>query len=236
MVDVLHCIGLSILALELMTLLAKSARQVVIACGILGVLAFALAPLGERLDATGAWRPLVSYVSHQGGSLFPLLPWAGYVFAGIVVGEIALPRGTRTRVDLPIPRLAACATVVLLIALIAHFSPFSFVTDATSRNSEPAFDVLKLGVVLTIVTVLAVIGRRIRTLPRFLQILAGESLILYVVHLVIVYGAGIGLARSIGHTLPITAALPIAFGMVIAMAFVGLGWFRLKQWRKAARA
>ncbi len=235
MVDVLQCIGLCIAALELMTIFAKSARQVVIASAVLGLLAFTLAPLGERLDPSGAWRPLVNYVSHQGGSLFPVLPWAGFVFAGVIAGELALPRGTRTPIDVPLPRLIAITVTVLLAALVLDRLPLSFVTEQTSRNAEPAFNVLKLGVVLAIVTLLAAIGRRIPRLPRFLQILAGESLILYVVHLMVLYGAGVGLYRIIGRTLPLAVAIPTGFAMITIMAFVGLGWFRLKAWRKAAR-
>ncbi len=235
MVDVLQCIGLCIAALELMTIFAKSARQVVIASAVLGLLAFTLAPLGERLDPSGAWRPLVNYVSHQGGSLFPVLPWAGFVFAGVIAGELALPSGTRTPIDLPLPRLIAITVSVLLAALVLDRLPLSFVTEQTSRNAEPAFNVLKLGVVLAIVTLLAAIGRRIPRLPRFLQILAGESLILYVVHLMVLYGAGVGLYRIIGRTLPLAVAIPTGFAMITIMAFVGLGWFRLKAWRKAAR-
>lgn len=235
MVDVLQCIGLCIAALELMTLFAKSARQVVTISAVLGVLAFTLAPLGERLDPSGAWRPLVNYVSHQGGSLFPVLPWAGFVFAGIVVGELALPKGTRTPADFPLPRLVVCAILVLGIALVADALPLSLLTEETSHNSEPAFNLLKLGVVLSIVTLLAVIGRRIPRLPRFLQILAGESLILYVVHLVILYGAGVGLYRWVGRTLPLPVAIATGFAMAVVMACIGLGWYRLKAWRKERR-
>lgn len=236
MVDVLQCIGLCIATLELLTLFAKSARQVVTVSAVLGVLAFALAPLGERLDPSGAWRPLVNYLTHQGGSLFPLLPWAGFVFAGVVVGEIALPNGTRTSADTPLPRLVLSAIAVLALALVANLAPFSLAVEETSRNSEPAFNLLKLGVVLAIVTLLAAIGRRITRLPRALQILAGESLVLYVVHLLILYGAGVGLYRTIGHSLPLPAAIATGFAMVAVMVPIGLGWFRLKEWRKERRA
>jgi uncharacterized membrane protein len=235
MVDVLQCIGLSIAALELMTLFAKSARQVVGACAVLGALALVLAPLGERLDPSGTWRPLVNYLTHQGGSLFPLLPWAAFVFAGVVVGQLALPQGVRTPSDLPLPRLMTCAAAVLGLALLAHALPFSLLVEETSRNSEPAFNLLKLGVVLAIVTLLAAVGRAIPRLPRVLQVLAGESLIIYVVHLVMVYGAGVGLRSLVGPTLPLPAAMLAGFAMIALMVFVGLGWFRVKSWREARR-
>lgn len=236
MVDVLHCIGLSIAALELMTLLAKSARQVVVASALLAALAFALAPLGERLDPSGAWRPLVNYVTHRGGSLFPVLPWCGYLLAGTAAGALALPNGTRTPAHVPLPRLAALTAIVLAVSAAADLAPFSLVIEPASHNARPAFNLLKLGIVLAIVTLLAALGRRIARLPRSLQILAGESLIVYVAHLLVLYGAGVGLSSTIGHTLSLPLAIAAGFAMALLMAFVGLGWFRLKAWRKAHRA
>jgi uncharacterized membrane protein len=233
MVDVLQCIGACILTLELLTLFARRSRQVVIASGVLALLAFALAPLGERLDPSGAWRPLVNYVTHQGGSLFPLLPWAGYVFAGVALGEYVLPHGTRTAPEHPTPRLAIAGALVLAIAGLAQLVPITLTDEATSANARPAFTLWKLGFVIAIVLGLALLGRRIRRIPRFLEILAGESLILYVSHLFVLYGVGIGLHRWFGHTLSLWASFAIATAMVFAMSAVGLGWNRFKAWREA---
>ena len=231
--DVLQCIGICILVLEAATVFAKSPRQVVYVAAALALTCHALGPLGERLDPNGPFRFAINYVTHQGGSLFPLTPWAGHVFAGVVVGEIALPQGTRTDLDLPLPRLVLCSLAVLAVAGIAELVPWTFVTEQTSRNSQPAFTLLKLGVVLGIISLLAVIGRRITRLPRFLQVLAGESLMLYVFHLLVIYGSGIGLYRMVGHTLSFGAAFGVALVMIASTATVGLGWFRLKKWNEA---
>src|SRR5690606_11901834 len=111
-------------------------------------LAFALAPLGERLSPEGPWRFAINYLTHQGGSLFPLTPWAGFVMMGVVVGEIALPNGTRTDPDRPVSRLLALTAATLALAGIAELSPFTWVTEGISRSAEPAFNLTKLGVVL----------------------------------------------------------------------------------------
>lgn len=231
--DVLQCIGLCIIALEGLVVLLREPRHVVIAAGVLATLAFGLAPLGDRLDPSGPLRFLTHYLTHRGGSLFPLTPWAGFVMAGVVAAEIALPQGTRTPPEFPIPRLVALSAGALALSVLCDVSPLTWVTEATSRNAEPAFNLQKLGAVLAIVAALALVGRHIERLPKPLTILAGESLMLYAFHLLVLYGAGVGLYRVIGHTLSLPAAIGVAAAMIAVTAAVGLGWFYLKAWRAA---
>lgn len=234
--DVLQCIGICILVLQTCVVVMKKPQHVVWAAATMAVLAFSLAPLGERLSPDGPFRFAINYLTHQGGSLFPLTPWAGFVMSGVVVGEIVLPQGTRTPVEYPLPRLVGVTAVVLLIAGLAHWAPLSLIIESTSRNAHPAFNVMKLGVVLGIISVLGVIGRRIRRLPRFLQILAGESLMLYVFHLMVIYGSGVGLYRLIGHSLSLPEAFMVALGMILLSGTVGLLWFRTKRYARERSA
>lgn len=229
--DVLQCIGVSILVLQAIVVVAKRREHVVWIAAALAALAFALAPLGERLSPEGPWRFAINYLTHQGGSLFPLTPWAGFVMIGVVVAEIALPHGTRTDPDRPVPRLIALTALALSLAAIAELVPFTWVTEGISRSAEPAFNLTKLGVVLGIITLLAIVGRRIERLPRVLQILAGESLVLYVFHLLVIYGSGVGLYHVVGRSLSLSAALLVALALILVTAAVGLGWHRLKQHR-----
>lgn len=91
--DILPCIGVSLLiALPLMAGLA--ARPTVLATSLLVLAAgvFAVAPLFEHV--TGPW----ANVLNRSGSLhpvFPLVPWAGYVFLGGAVGALT---ASQTRV------------------------------------------------------------------------------------------------------------------------------------------
>lgn len=81
-IDILHCIGLSLLiALPLLALLATRPRVLRWVALALALVCFALAPLAETW--TGPWAPLVN---NNTGSLFPLLPWAGYVYLGASAG------------------------------------------------------------------------------------------------------------------------------------------------------
>lgn len=222
--DVLQCIGLCILALEGLTLLARKPSQVVWAAGGLAVLFIGLGPLGDTITPDGPWRFALNYVSHRGGSLFPLVPWAGFVFAGVALGALALPRGARTGASVPAPRLALAALGI--IAVGAALSQLDL--EGVSRNARPAFNLIKLGAVVAVVAVLALASRRIARLPRVATILSGQTLALYVSHLMVLYAGGVGLMHLIGHTLSLPAAILAAASMVVGTAAFGLAWHRLE--------
>ncbi len=84
-IDILHCIGLSLL-LALPVLVALASRPRVLRWVMLGlaVAAFAVTPLAR--DVTG-WPSL--FLNQSSGALFPLLPWAGYVLLGASAGATA---------------------------------------------------------------------------------------------------------------------------------------------------
>ncbi len=84
-VDILHCIGLSLLlALPVVASLARRPRVMIpVALAVAGVI-FALAPLGEGVS--GPWAMLANKST---GAVFPLLPWTGYVFLGAGFGALA---------------------------------------------------------------------------------------------------------------------------------------------------
>ena len=81
-IDILHCIGFSLLiALPILALLAPVPRALRWASLALAILAFGLSPLTEHVPA-----PLGHFLNVNTGSVFPLLPWGGYVYLGAAVG------------------------------------------------------------------------------------------------------------------------------------------------------
>jgi uncharacterized membrane protein len=91
-IDILHCIGLSLLlALPLMTLLAPRPKVLRWVTLLLSVAVFAVTPLFK--DTTG-WPSLFlnqrpGFLDPNTGAMFPLLPWAGYVYLGASAGATA---------------------------------------------------------------------------------------------------------------------------------------------------
>ena len=91
-VDILQCIALALLiALPLLALLAPRPRLLRWVALALALAVFAVSPYGEEVRG-----PLAALANDQSGSLFPLLPWAGYVYLGAALGATFAAGGARS--------------------------------------------------------------------------------------------------------------------------------------------
>jgi uncharacterized membrane protein len=230
-VDVLQCIGVTLLALEAASAIAKSARAAVLLAAALAIATIALAPLAAALDceASGA-RAACNYLSRTGGSLFPLLPWSGFVLAGVVAAALALPEGARTPPLRSAGRLALLAGLAIVASLALEIA-WEPPRDPLTYSAWPPFSLARLAWVLAIAAALAAASHAITALPRALRTLAAETLFLYVTHLLALYGMGVGLSRWIGPTLAVGPAVLVALAMITASSFGALAWARWKRAR-----
>ncbi|MDQ3036784.1 MAG: hypothetical protein M3Y87_30605, partial [Myxococcota bacterium] len=105
-------------------------------------------------------------------------------------------------------------------------------SEPLQHSAWPAFSLLRLGCVVAIAALLAAATARVPALPPIVRTLASETLFLYVSHLLVLYVAGIGLARILGPTLPLGAAAAIAITLIVLCSAVALTWSR---WKARAR-
>ena len=214
-IDVLPCIGVSLLVLEGLVAVFRKPVHVVAACALLALLCASLAPWGATLPVDGALGFVTGWLGPQGGSQFPLFPYAGYVFAGAVIGFIVFPESGAA----PAPRLLFFGAALLGTGFVAHL-----------------FVAQRLGAVTLAVGVLAYALRNVTELPRVLRVLSGETLALYVFHLLVLYAQPIALHSRLGETLGLGPALGWSAFMLFATTCFGLTWNRLKTWRPAQKA
>jgi uncharacterized membrane protein len=84
-IDILHCIGLSLLfALPIFALLSSRPRLLSWVSLGLAALVFGVSPFAEHVRG-----PLAALANGSTESTFPLLPWAGYVYLGASAGAVA---------------------------------------------------------------------------------------------------------------------------------------------------
>lgn len=89
--DILQCIGFSLLiALPILFSLARRPRALQLAALLLACAAFGIAPLTESLGP-----PWAGFLNRKNDAVFPLLPWAGYVYLGAVIGAATAQHGRR---------------------------------------------------------------------------------------------------------------------------------------------
>jgi hypothetical protein len=230
-IDVLPCIGVSLLLLEGLLWLLRTPRAVSLACAGLTLLAAFLARWGSSLPTALPLGALTTWLGPQAGSSFPLLPYAGFVLAGVWVGALVLPLGAAT----PAPRVAArlfgLASVLGMLSVGASRLPLT----AAANVHTPGFFLLKLALVVLACAALSLALWRVRALPSLLATLTSETLGIYVFHLFVLYGAPLALARRVGMTLDLPFALCMSTLMLFASAAFALGWKRAKALPLAQR-
>ncbi len=192
-VDVLQCIGVSLLLLGIRwgDALWRSVFFLGLAC-----LCLAVGPLRIPVDG---WRPLANFFTSQGGSLFPLIPWFGFVAAGYGLGVL----GRRQPAMVPLQLLVAAVCAFAFLA-----QPF-----------------VKLGCVLLIAAGLA---WQVRTLPPLLLRLSRETLFLYVSHVVILYADQVGLQARWGGRLSPWFGVGLAVVLMLVCGAGSLAWRGLR--------
>ncbi|MCA9605800.1 MAG: DUF1624 domain-containing protein [Myxococcales bacterium] len=231
---VLQCIGVALFLLEAATVLAKRPQHVVIFAGLCAAFFIGLAPWMHHVPLVGAWRPFTAYLTHAGGSLFPLFPWAGYMFAGCVLGWVTLPEGGTTPLGTAIPRLAGAAVVAGLawqgLELLGPLGP-----EDTHHSTHVAFAVQKLASVIGIVLLLAIVTAPLESLPKLLRIVSAETLFVYVFHLWVLYASFLGIEQRWGHQVQLPVALGASVAMMVLTVSATVAWHRRQDLIAALR-
>lgn len=237
-IGVLGCIGFMLLLLETMTVLARRPMQVVWVSFVLGVAMVASAPYLDRTIADGQSHMLLNWVSHQGGSMFPLFPWGGYMLLGVALGRFMLPKGGHT------PKLHSFLRVALVLVLVWSASEAATVVgcawfdparDAISTN--PVLSLERLTAVLIFLTGFSVLCAPIRSMPRFLRILAAETLVIYTFHLIILFGPVIQIGWRLERKLTLTQSFLLSAAMIVTTCLFTLAWHVVRRdgWKKSLR-
>jgi len=232
--DVLQCIGVTLLLLQIGVLLTKNKKVfgwIVAAAAALVIFSSPIlwsARLSGRLPAA-----LVSYLTPENASWFPLFPWSAYILWGVLFGCIF------AKVRDPIQAIFRSAAInigILVVAWGVMYLPFDLYPAHDFWKSNPSMFFVRSSVVSIVASFIFLVEHWSGIAPHFPSLMGRESLFIYIVHLVIVYGSVLnrGLAQRIGPTLPLFQTLGIfalVFGAIAAIT--GL-WNYLKTTRETA--
>lgn len=209
-VDVLQCIGVTLLCFAAATRWLGNARVVATASLLVAFAALVASTFTADLSVNGAWAWLTSYVSPQGGSIFPLVPWAAHFALGVAVAHWA-GKGADTWT----PRLMAAGAVGVAVGLCLR---------EVAASDVMALHVLRVSIVCLVCAVLNFGLQGGGRLPSWAETIAGRTLHIYVFHILLVYGAGAGLAELVGPTLRLPLALMATLAVLGMSAWVGLAF------------
>ena len=177
--------------------------------------------------------PIAAFFNNRYGSLFPLFPWLGFLFAGAIACEFFLRSRKKERERQYINILFA-AGIILAAAGILIPSGI-FYPRAGSLNPRPLFFVERLGYVLMLLSVCWYYIYIRDTKKSFVLDVGRESLLVYWLHLQIIYRrfyhdtslAGIS-GQKLGPAECVLITVIIAAVMIMAAKY----WGQIKKKNK----
>ena len=230
LVDVLHCIGLSILAVIGMYLFSANKSKNLFPLLLVGttLLLFLFEPIYKQWSFSFLPDAIANYFTKANGSVFTIIPWLGYATMGSFL-SILFTRYKHFKFLYP-TAITVFASVGLLLIFysskgliwlneISGISLFSLI----EQNN---YLFIRLGDVLVIFSIF-MIFRKFMSNATVLKI-GASTLSIYVVHFIILYGSftGLGLYRFFNHSLAPAIVIPGALAFMFTCTFLSLKYNR----------
>ncbi len=226
LVDVLHCIGISIMVIIGVYLLTSQLRKWMLPLSLLSItlLLFLFEPVYSNWTFAALPEALANYFTRNNGSVFTIIPWVGYTAFGAFLAVVF--RRYQTHMNL-YPN-AIWLSLIAGVSLVYYSSPFftflhqwsgiSLFADVVSNN----YLFIRLGNVMIVFAVFMLLRQWL--VNNTLLKLGQNTLSIYVIHFIILYGSftGLGLYRFFDHSLAPDVVIPGAVLFMVTCSFAAL--------------
>ena len=225
-VDVLQCIGVGLLYLYIFRLLIKSDKIYNYFLILSFIIISIVSPYIWKVDFNNYMHPFfASYFNTKNGSLFPIFPWLNFLLAGAVFAKYFVDARER---DEETKFIKSTAIAGLITLALGHIF-FSSLFPESIQSIKPHFVFLleRLGYVLFILTICWVVDKKYKIKKGFVLDASRESLLVYWLHLVIIFGTfwnSKSLANIIGPTFNVIQAIIATIVLITLMIIIAKIW------------
>lgn len=229
-VDVLQCIGVSLLVLYLLRIFIRNEKFFT---GLTGTLAFVIplvSPFLWKTDTSSFLHPAAgAYINTQFTSLFPLFPWAGFLFLGAWLAIIYSEYRAQNREDRFMGLLRNISLIIIAVCTLIYYKliPLPFALP----KPDFFFYLLRSGLIVLFFYICSLGGSYHALLPRMVILFGMESLLVYWLHLQVIYRkiGGINLNTTFGKSFGITETIAATIALSLLMLGAAFGWNYLKK-------
>jgi uncharacterized membrane protein len=218
-VDVLQSIGFGILFIMLFAFIAEKVKlNDYIVFSFFAALIFGIYPLFEKINWLNFLPvPIAGYFYSGTGSIFPLFPWTGYVVGGGVLGSYLAKHPLVFKTKKFSLMLLIFGGAFISAAILLGLFGYNFFEGAWVGQIYTIL--LRVGFVLILNSVVSFICLEVETIPKILILIGRNTLLIYVVHLVIIYGSAWnrGLNSYFAKSFSAWNSVGIALLMVLTM-------------------
>ena len=231
-VDALHCIALTMLILQSAVLFLKDEKRFIWFTIGLAVIIIFLSPIIWTVDFTKI-TPLwfASYINAGNNSWFPIFPWSSYILCGVIFSSIFLNAKEHHHAVNLMQKTVSIGIVLLIVSFIVVNLPTHIYPLHDVWKVNPLIIFARLGFVLLVTSGVFFAEHSYTITSKVPQIMGRESLFIYVLHLIILYGSVVnkGLQHIILPTLSVLETSFVFIIVFIATSFFTYGWYHLKK-------
>jgi len=230
LVDVLHIIGLSILGIIGSYLLTSKQKNYVFPSLLLLIscLLFSFEPIYSEWTFQILPDALANYFTRANGSVFTIIPWFGYTAIGGFFSYLFIHYKNSKSLYPAAISIAALTGIFLIFFSSDLFIAVSSITGLQLFEAIAANNYLfiRLGDVLIAFAVFMLLRQFITS--RTVLKIGQNTLSIYVIHFVILYGSftGLGLYRFFYQSLPPAILIPAAIAFMFVCSYLALFYTR----------
>jgi uncharacterized membrane protein len=239
-IDVLQCIGLSLILLIAFYFISKKNEYVLsLLLLVIGILCFLYEPIYKNFNFNWLPRLLANYVSKVNGSIFTILPWFGFVGFGGFLATIFYNNGHKKQFKLIAVLLFFSVGFFLIEYSSWALIKLHYLTGIEVFKASAYYNYLftRLGNVLLLFGTFYSLEKILK--QSIITKIGEKTLSIYFIHFVIIFGSftGIGLKRFFYQDLTPTQAVLGAIIFVVVVCFISFYYvktnaFVYKQMRK----
>jgi hypothetical protein len=123
------------------------------------------------------------------GSLFPIFPWAGYVISGGVLGSYLAQNPMVFKSSRFSIWLLVLGSAFILLGLLSDSTIQALQIIILNPQTSPVTILYRMGFVLTLTSIVSYISLKVEHIPFLIILIGRNTLLIYVVHLLILYGS-----------------------------------------------
>jgi hypothetical protein len=159
------------------------------------------------------------------GSLFPVFPWLNFILVGAIFAKYFLDAASKGKEEKFIKATTFTGIIMLLSGHLFYSGLFP--GSLTSILPNPVFFIERLGYVLVFAAICWYFAYWRKTQKSFVIDASRESLLIYWLHLVIIYSVvwkNNSLASLIGSTLNVWESIAVTLVLMVLMVLVAKLW------------
>ncbi|MEP3838529.1 MAG: heparan-alpha-glucosaminide N-acetyltransferase domain-containing protein [Algibacter sp.] len=228
-IDVLQCIGLSLLFLVgLHCLLKKHTYIFSIVLFTIGCVCFVTEPLYRGITLESIPNFIANYITKTNGSIFTILPWFGYSAFGAFISTVFFRHVHRNKF-----KISTIISFFVIGSFLIYFSSLfltklSQITNITLFKMSANYNYLftRLGNVLILFGVFYAFEKFLK--QSIITRIGEKTLSIYVIHFILLYGSytGYGLKRFLNKSLEPETAIFGAILFIVVVCFMAFHYGR----------